>query len=161
VGELIRTSGHPALARAIDQRASYAYVPEIDSPTLDAWAIETGFTAAELAMIQPQYGRPLNPENLESELALFKNRAILACDYEAVPKSLTLRVRLSSNTRREIEVVGKSTLFSECFLENLENMGEHPYQRSHTGAPYAVTRTLRVTSARRAKRSSASSRGST
>lgn len=58
VGELIRVSGHPALARAIDRRWSYAYVPDMRAPALNDWARSHGFSVTELATIQPSYGPP-------------------------------------------------------------------------------------------------------
>lgn len=60
VGELIRRSGDPELARAIDERWEFAFVQEIDSPELARWAESHGFDLHELAMIQPMY-MPTDP----------------------------------------------------------------------------------------------------
>lgn len=63
VGQLIIESGHRELAERIDREAETAYVADIlRSPTLaaplNAWAAAHGFTADELAWIQPAYGSP-------------------------------------------------------------------------------------------------------
>ena len=60
VAELIRESGEPELARAIDDRWEFAYVQDIDSPELATWAESHGFDAVELATIQPMY-TPTDP----------------------------------------------------------------------------------------------------
>ncbi len=55
VGELIRHSGHPALAQTINKHWEFAHVQEMHSPELVAWAELHGFSVVELAMIQPMY----------------------------------------------------------------------------------------------------------
>src|SRR5689334_2209251 len=58
VGELIWTSGDPALALAIDRDYEYAYVRDMHSAALVDWADAHGFTIDELATIQPGYTEP-------------------------------------------------------------------------------------------------------
>ncbi len=61
VGQMMIESGHHGLAERIDREQELGHVAELlRSPTLaapiSAWALEHGFTAAELAWIQPAYG---------------------------------------------------------------------------------------------------------
>ena len=56
VGEMLRRTGHGALAQRIDGEHEFAFVPEIDTPGLARWASAFGFSVRELAMIQPSYG---------------------------------------------------------------------------------------------------------
>jgi hypothetical protein len=55
VADLIVTSGHDELARAVEARENGAYVRDMTTPGLLAWADEHGFSAAELGRIQPTY----------------------------------------------------------------------------------------------------------
>ena len=60
VGQLIIESGHRDLAERISSEMNLAYVLDMPSsplwPEIAAWANEHGFTAEELAWIQPAYG---------------------------------------------------------------------------------------------------------
>lgn len=55
VGYLMMQSGHDALAQKIDANEKFAYVHEIKTAGVAAWASEHGFTIDELAWIQPGY----------------------------------------------------------------------------------------------------------
>jgi MYXO-CTERM domain-containing protein len=55
VGELVIRSGHEALAQRIDQRFHTEYVPNMADAELVGWAVQHGFSLAELAQIQPTY----------------------------------------------------------------------------------------------------------
>lgn len=55
VASLIRTSGHPELVAAVQAAHEYDYVLDMHEEALLAWAAAHGFTARELAMIQPSY----------------------------------------------------------------------------------------------------------
>lgn len=55
VGYLIIADGHQALAEKIRQHNNYQYLPDMDYPELTAWVAQSGFTAQELALIQPGY----------------------------------------------------------------------------------------------------------
>lgn len=55
VGQLMIESGHADLALRIDAEMELAYIREIDLPEVGQWADEHGFTADELAWIQPGY----------------------------------------------------------------------------------------------------------
>jgi hypothetical protein len=56
VGALIVADGQQALARSIGDRFEYSYLSDMHDPALDAWIARSGFTARELATIQPSYG---------------------------------------------------------------------------------------------------------
>jgi hypothetical protein len=55
VGALVQRSGHEALAQRIDQQFHTEYVLNMADAELLAWAEAHGFTAQELASIQPGY----------------------------------------------------------------------------------------------------------
>ncbi|HOY30235.1 MAG TPA: hypothetical protein PLR96_14795, partial [Flavobacteriales bacterium] len=55
VGQLMIESGHADLAMRIDAEMEPAYIHEIDLPEAGEWAKAHGFTADELAWIQPGY----------------------------------------------------------------------------------------------------------
>ena len=56
VGQLVIASGHRALAEKIRASQNNAYLLEMNEPQLTAWVAQSGFTAEELAAIQPSYG---------------------------------------------------------------------------------------------------------
>lgn len=58
VGQLMIESGHAALAERIGREMNLAYVRDMRWPEIGAWASEHGFTADELAWIQPTYAPP-------------------------------------------------------------------------------------------------------
>jgi hypothetical protein len=55
VGYLMMQSGYDDLAQHIDHNEKFAYVHEIKTAGVAAWANKYGFTIDELAWIQPQY----------------------------------------------------------------------------------------------------------
>ncbi len=55
VGYLALQDGQEALVNKINQENNFAYIREMNYPQLNAWAINNGFTMAELAWIQPGY----------------------------------------------------------------------------------------------------------
>ena len=55
VGQLMIESGHRDLAERIDTEMELAYIHQIHLPEVDAWAMGHGFSADELAWIQPGY----------------------------------------------------------------------------------------------------------
>ncbi len=55
VGYLIERTHSAALPIVLDARFHNAYTRQIDDPDVAAWALATGFTSEELAMIQPSY----------------------------------------------------------------------------------------------------------
>ena len=56
VGYLIAKTAGQGMAERINRQFSYAYLPEMNVPELQAWAEKSGLTLEELAMIQPTYG---------------------------------------------------------------------------------------------------------
>ena len=63
VGHLIAASTSLEVAQEFNGRHEYAYVLEMNDPTVDEWAAANGFTVYELAMIQPSYP-PSNARDL-------------------------------------------------------------------------------------------------
>lgn len=55
VGQLMISSGHAVLAERIRTTMNLAYIHDITLPEVAIWASEHGFTADELAWIQPTY----------------------------------------------------------------------------------------------------------
>jgi hypothetical protein len=55
VGYLIIESGHTDLAEMIQARGNNDYLLDMNYPELTAWVAQSGFTANELALIQPGY----------------------------------------------------------------------------------------------------------
>jgi len=55
VGYLMQQSGNELLAQKIDASEKFAYINEIKTKGVAAWATENGFTIDELAWIQPGY----------------------------------------------------------------------------------------------------------
>jgi len=74
VGHLIAESAGREVAEAIDQDYHLAYIHNIDSAGLNAWAERNGFTLRELALVQPTYcgigGCPPAQEDTETASAL-------------------------------------------------------------------------------------------
>lgn len=60
VGHLMIQSGAVDLAARIDAEMETAYIRDMQWPEIGAWAREHGFTADELAWIQPGYSPPIN-----------------------------------------------------------------------------------------------------
>ncbi|GAA4465292.1 hypothetical protein GCM10023093_17220 [Nemorincola caseinilytica] len=55
VGYLVKASGYEHVSRMIAAKTNLAYVRQMNYPELTAWAGDRGFTADELAWIQPGY----------------------------------------------------------------------------------------------------------
>lgn len=58
VGHLIKESGCDPLARKISNKMNYHYLLEMRDEELNSWLALSGFTAEELAWIQPSYSPP-------------------------------------------------------------------------------------------------------
>jgi len=68
VGYLIQQSGNEALAREININEKFAYIKEIKTEGVAAWAKTNGFTIDELAWIQPGYPPVFNLTDLAGGL---------------------------------------------------------------------------------------------
>lgn len=55
VGHLIKTSGQDHLAKKISREMNYHYLLDMVDEELNQWVLESGFSAEELAWIQPGY----------------------------------------------------------------------------------------------------------
>jgi len=78
VGYLMMQSGNDDLARRIDANEKFAYIHEIKTPGIAKWAAEHGFTADELAWIQPGYPPQSNAFDLNGGL----NGTVLATAFQ-------------------------------------------------------------------------------
>lgn len=78
VGYLMMRSGNDDLARRIDANEKFAYIHEIKTPGVAAWATEHGFTTDELAWIQPGYPPQSNAFDLNGGL----NGTVLATAFQ-------------------------------------------------------------------------------
>lgn len=58
VGYLIEQTAGRDLAEAVAERFRFSYIGEMQLPALGAWVAASGFTAAELELIQPAYSLP-------------------------------------------------------------------------------------------------------
>jgi hypothetical protein len=86
VGQLLVDSGAEALARSFATEHEYAYLLDVDSEALDAWAAAHGFTRRELAMIQPTYGfETVGPERMRAILERGADRMAVECGRVAPP----------------------------------------------------------------------------
>lgn len=65
VGYLMEQSGHDELAQRISRTENYAFVRDIQTPGVAAWASKHGFTLDELALIQPTYSIPSDYQNIQ------------------------------------------------------------------------------------------------
>lgn len=128
VAALIRHSGHPALAHALNARHQYAYITDIDDPALAAWARTHGFTARELATIQPAYGWAAGPAVLDDIIEEHRDALTLRCQGTP-PDALDLHFRVSRTQgcrshRRYIEVTAPDAPpdpFTRCFVRGLQH----------------------------------------
>lgn len=122
VGELIRHSGAASLATAIDDQWEYAYVEEIESAELSAWAEHHGFTAHELAMIQPTYRPQTTAETVETDVQRLTDGLVIRCGAEdEVPKRLAVRVNGDEAGDITVEATSASTPFAKCFVSGLRS----------------------------------------
>jgi hypothetical protein len=58
VAHLMIEGGQTEMAQQIVHYANYATIPEMTFPELDVWAVQSGLTREELALIQPSYPDP-------------------------------------------------------------------------------------------------------
>ncbi|MBX3273730.1 MAG: hypothetical protein KF729_25925 [Sandaracinaceae bacterium] len=97
VGYLIEVSASRALVEAINERHEYDYLLEIEDPALDAWIAKSGFTARELASIQPTgYTGPslrVDAGDGDAWLAALGAGIVLAADVALFVADVSLRAR--------------------------------------------------------------------
>lgn len=60
VGHLMIESGWDEEARRIQERENLAYLPDMESPEVGEWVAQSGLTAEEAALIQPNYSPCMN-----------------------------------------------------------------------------------------------------
>lgn len=120
VGELIRHSGHPELARTIRDRWEYAYVLEIDHPPLARWAQRHGFTATELATIQPGYSSPPTKRSVRHDIERLQELLVLSCERDAdKPRRITIDVKVDRHGEVSAGLHGSPSPYGRCIGETL------------------------------------------
>lgn len=117
VGYLIAASGAPDLARALDARYEYAYVADMDSPALLAWAADHGFTVRELATIQPGYDAPPTRDSMRRTIEDAKEGLTLECARQhKPPKKIRIRVQGDDHGRATVSTTSRDP-FARCFAK--------------------------------------------
>lgn len=168
VAQLIRHSGHPDLAHALNAHHPYAYITDIHDPALAAWAHTHGLTARELATIQPAYGKALDPTQIDETLARHTDALTLRCGAPpADALDLHFHVgpapaRPCSSHRRYIQVSARGAPeprrapFTRCLVRGLQRLlhrhdgPRDRYTDSPAPMPARFDRTVRLTFAPRA-----------
>lgn len=129
VGHLMAQSGAGELAKTIARTQNDAYVDEITTPGVSAWASRNGFTLRELSMIQPSYRSAPTADSTRHEIEDATDRLTLLCAKEHTPvDSFRIRVRGSSDGGVSIRFWGRDP-FVRCFVEHLESSGGDAYSR--------------------------------
>jgi hypothetical protein len=145
VGQLIAESGHAQLAREIARNYEYAYVRDIASPALLAWADEQGFTVDELARIQPSYHGPPTPDGMQRKIDREMDPIILACTgVEPPPRRLELQLVGSRDGAVDVKTTSEDA-FAQCFAKAASELerGGHAYAPSPTEFRRDITIELR------------------
>lgn len=88
VAHLVRVSAGPRLVRLVLAAHADDYVPDMRVPALAAWADRSGFTIAELALIQPTYDDGTGPEMPPEES--YRERAARRRREAREPRDLTV-----------------------------------------------------------------------
>lgn len=154
VGHLIAASGDADLARSINAEFEYAYVSQITSPGLVQWASEFGFTATELAMIQPEYPRaPATEASMRSSLDKTNAARTLAC-AKMHPPAKEVRLRVISDTSGRVSVSSESTNpFTQCYARYASNLEPgagppgsnlNPFELAQGAQPFRFTTVLTI-----------------
>jgi len=84
VGFLMQQSGYENLAQTINNQQRFAYLKDIKVKGVAAWAVENGFTADELAWIQPGYPPTTVVDDLAGGLNGTVNAIAMMPDNSAV-----------------------------------------------------------------------------
>jgi len=126
VGQLIADSGEEDLSRAINAQYEYAYVKDMKSPALVAWADTHGFTVEELAIIQPAYAKPIENDCPFRDTDVFtfsdfvlveKAKLVLECTgVEEPPAAVHLHVVAVDQSRIKV-TTQDSSAFARCFAK--------------------------------------------
>jgi hypothetical protein len=121
VGRLIEVSAGRELAQAIDDRFEYAYLLDMHDERLDRWIATSGFTAVELAMIQPSYDferpimprpRPIEPpppvEWTSADLRAQLSSASAVVSTCSDGQTRSVRVTVTHGGRQDLRVIARS-----------------------------------------------------
>lgn len=103
VGYLIERSEGRELAEHINQRFQYEKLLNMKDDRLEAWILRSGFTAQELAMIQPTYGPPAGYTYIDPQQAVFTS-IFTASSFSLT--ALQFVQMKSGSTRQTLPVLG-------------------------------------------------------
>lgn len=136
VGHLIASSGHAPLAQTIAHDENFAYVDEIRTSGLMAWATEHGFMRSELAMIQPRYSAPPTAASTRRKIEQASEHIGLVCaQSHSTLTSFDIRVIGEMGPIR-VSAEGQDP-FVECFIERVQNLERGGGAYSGQAEPYA------------------------
>lgn len=122
VGYLIAASGYAPLAQAIARDENFAYVDEIRTPGLMAWATHHGFGADELAMIQPSYEPAPTEESTRARIEQAAEEIALVCGrLHPTVESFRIRVRGEDSGAIRVSARGRDP-FVACFAERAQSV---------------------------------------
>jgi hypothetical protein len=145
VGQLIADSGREDLARAIDRDFEYAYVEDMRSPALAAWARTQGFTLEELATIQPSYSALPTPEGTKRKLLAGKDAITIESARQAPPLA-TIALHVKGDDRGDAtSTTATKGAFAACFAEHASRVENGGGAYMGSPAPYAFDVTLELT----------------
>lgn len=68
VGFLIEQTAGRETAEKINENHQYDYLLDMQEPAIEAWADQYGLTLRECAMIQPSYGPPPQPQQINADI---------------------------------------------------------------------------------------------
>ena len=144
VGYLIARSGAPALAAELDAAYELAYVADMASPALHAWADASGFTTGELAMIQPAYRPPPSEQSTRRYLARATLPLALECAQEHPPLA-RFEVIVTGDRRGAAKVTTASEEpFARCFAARASKLERGGDAYSPMPQPYQFATTIEL-----------------
>jgi len=138
VGELIKRSGHGALAQEINASHEFSYIFDIENPSLLDWASTSGFTTRELAMIQPGYSSfHANSQSTLRALKTHTDHVTLMCGREhRIPAKLPVVIYAGDDVEPvkinehmfkptiTMKLAGKKkSAFGACFVDRFNTDG--------------------------------------
>lgn len=150
VGELIRRSGRPELARAIGEQFEYSYIPDVDSPALLSWASRHGLELDELAMIQPSYSSPPTAPSVRRVIKAAKDGVTLTCARKhEPPEAIELQVRGDDQGKVTIEHKGNANAFATCFRKEMSKKSQAGGAWDTEPTPFRFSVKLDITPAKK------------
>lgn len=125
VGHLISVSGHDGLARKVNAEYKYDYLADIKTMGLLDWAVEYGFSADELAWVQPGYppATPFTAVGTGTDgpvnaivVDVFNDRLIIAGDFNELNSLPCLNIGSYSSGQLSCLGNGVSGVIHDIFV---------------------------------------------